>query len=104
MTKSHALLHYPNATLAAARAEAWDGRDPGRIGVLLSNPRWERRLLRFLELSGLGRIVESGLDVEEALRGQNGRVGHLGNEGREDRTRGVTCFLFFSRINNHCTM
>jgi hypothetical protein len=66
MTRSHALLHCPSATLAAARAEAWEGRDPGSIRVLLSNPRWEMRLLRFLELSGLGRTVEGGLDVEEA--------------------------------------
>jgi len=66
MTRSHALLHCPNATLAAARVEAWEGRDPGSIRVLLSNPHWERRLLRFLELSGLGRTVEGGLDVEEA--------------------------------------
>jgi hypothetical protein len=39
MTRSHALLHCPNATLAAARVEAWEGRNPGGIRVLLSNPR-----------------------------------------------------------------
>jgi len=66
MTRSHALLHCPNATLAAAKVGAWEGRNPGGIQVLLSNPRWERRLLRFLELSGLGRTIEGGLDVEEA--------------------------------------
>jgi hypothetical protein len=66
MTRSHALLHCPNAALAAARAEAWEGRDPGSIRVLLSNPRWEGRLLRFLELFGVGRTVKGGLDVEEA--------------------------------------
>jgi ribonuclease HI len=64
-TRSHALLHCPNATLVAARAEAWDGRDPGSVRVLLSNPRWEGRFLRFLEISGMGRTVD-GLDVEEA--------------------------------------
>jgi hypothetical protein len=58
MTRSHALLHCPNATLAAARVEAWEGRNPKGIGILLSNPRWESRLLRFLELSGVGRYVE----------------------------------------------
>jgi hypothetical protein len=31
MTRSHALLHCSNATLVAARAEAWDGRDPGSV-------------------------------------------------------------------------
>jgi hypothetical protein len=66
MTRSHALLHCPNATLAAARVEAWEGRNPGGIRVLLSNPRWERRLVRFLELSGVGRLVEGGKDEEEA--------------------------------------
>jgi len=34
--------------------------------VLLSNPRWETQLLRFLELSGVGRVMENGVDVEEA--------------------------------------
>jgi len=65
MTRSHALLHYPNATITAARVEAWEGRDPGDVRVLLSNPRWERCLLRFLESSSVGRAVEGGLDVEE---------------------------------------
>ena len=64
MTRSHALLHCTNDNLRAARAEAWEGKDPGSIRVLLNNPRWERRLLRFLELSGVGRLVE-GEDVEE---------------------------------------
>jgi hypothetical protein len=66
MTGSHALLHCPNATSAAARVEASEGRNPGGIRVLLSNPRWERRLMRFLELSGVGRLVEGGKDEEEA--------------------------------------
>jgi hypothetical protein len=40
--------------------------DPGSIRVPLPNPRWERRLLRFLELSGMERTVEGGPDEEEA--------------------------------------
>ena len=39
------------------------GRERPELGqgvVLLSNLRWERRLLRFLELSGVGRVVEDG--------------------------------------------
>ena len=64
MTRSHTLLHCTNANLRAARAEAWEGKHPGSIRVLLNNPRWERRLLRFLELSGVGKLVE-GEDVEE---------------------------------------
>jgi len=45
---------------------AWELEDkfPGGLKVLLSSLRWERRLLRFLELSGVGRIVESGADKE----------------------------------------
>jgi hypothetical protein len=66
MTRSHVLLHYPSARLAAARMEAWEGRDPGGIRVLLSSPRWESQLLRFLELSGVGEVMEDGRDVEEA--------------------------------------
>jgi ribonuclease HI len=66
MTRSHALLHCPNATLAAARVEAWEGRNPGSIGILLSSPRWEGRLLRYLELSGVGRFVEGGIEEDEA--------------------------------------
>ena len=66
MTRSHALLHCPNATLAVARVEAWEGRNSGGIRTLLSNPRWEKRLLRFLELSGVRRMVEGGEDEDEA--------------------------------------
>jgi len=64
MSRSHVLLH-PSARLAAARTEAWEGRDPKSIRVLLVSPRWERRLLKFLELSGAGRVVADGTDVEE---------------------------------------
>ena len=60
-----ATLH---AKLRAARAEAWEGKDPGSIRVLLNNPRWERRLLRPLELSGVGRTV--GDEDEEETRAQ----------------------------------
>jgi len=52
--------------LAAARREAWEDRDPGGIRVLLSNPRWEKRLLRFLELSGIERVVADGTDEGDA--------------------------------------
>jgi hypothetical protein len=65
MTRSHALLHCLNATLAAARVETCKGTNPGGIRVLLSNPRWESRLLRFLELSGVGRRVQSEEDEDE---------------------------------------
>jgi hypothetical protein len=32
----------------------------------LANPRWERRLVKFLELSGVGRVVADGTDEDGA--------------------------------------
>ena len=34
--------------------------------ALLASPRWESRLLRFLELSGLGGVVKGEMDEDEA--------------------------------------
>ena len=42
MTRSHVLLHCKNPKLMAARLEAWEGKNPGGVRVLLANPRWER--------------------------------------------------------------
>jgi hypothetical protein len=55
-----------SANLVAARTEAWEDRYPGGVRVLLANPRWEKRLLRFLELSGVGRAIADGTDKDEA--------------------------------------
>jgi hypothetical protein len=66
MTRSHVLLHCSNAKLQSARDEAWEGRDPGGVRVLLANPRWERRLVKFLELSGVGRVMADGTDEDGA--------------------------------------
>jgi len=33
---------------------------------LLGSPRWERRFLRFLELSGVGRTMVDGTDEDGA--------------------------------------
>jgi hypothetical protein len=52
----------PNDKLRAAREEAWGGKNLGSIRVLLSNPRWKSRFLKFLELSGVGRVAEGGTD------------------------------------------
>ena len=49
MTRSHVLLYCPNPKLRAARVEAWEGKNPGGVRVLLANPRWERQFVRFLE-------------------------------------------------------
>jgi hypothetical protein len=65
MTRSHVLLHCTNARLVSARQEAWGAVHPGSIRMLLANPRWERRLLHFLDLSGVGRVMDNGEDEEE---------------------------------------
>jgi hypothetical protein len=66
MTRSHVLLYCLNKKLRAARAEAWEGGDPGGVRVLLANTRWERRFVKFLELSGVGRVVTDGTDEDGA--------------------------------------
>jgi hypothetical protein len=38
---------------------------PSGIKALLANPRWENRLLHFLDLSGVGRIVQDGSCEDE---------------------------------------
>ena len=40
--------------------------DPGGARVLSANPRREKRFLKFLELSGVGRVVVDGVDEDEA--------------------------------------
>jgi hypothetical protein len=98
MTRSHALLHCPNATLAAARVEAWEGRNPSGIRALLSDPRWESRLLRFLELSGVGRYVEGGVDEDQthAERMAEWIVWEMGQSGTRARNRHQNHHFLFS--------
>jgi hypothetical protein len=44
---------------------------PGKCqGPPVEPTRWERSLLRFLELSGVGRVMEDGVDEEEARAGR----------------------------------
>jgi hypothetical protein len=64
MSRSHMLLHCPNTKLVVVRVQPWEGKDPGGIRVLLANPRWEKRFLKFLELSGVGRVMAYGTDEE----------------------------------------
>ena len=45
MTGSHVCT---DVKIKAAREEAWEGKDPGSVRVLLANPQWERKLLRYL--------------------------------------------------------
>jgi hypothetical protein len=66
MTRAHVLMNYRNPQVVSARAEAWEGRSPGSVWRLLADPRWEKRFVRFLELSGVGRTLADGTDEESA--------------------------------------
>jgi len=66
VSRSHTLLHCSNERLRTARAEAWEGKSPGGVRVLLGNPRWEQRFLEFLGLSGVGRTMTDGTDEDGA--------------------------------------
>jgi hypothetical protein len=70
MTRSHVLLHCPNVKIRTAHEKARERKVPGSVTVLLSSPKWERRLLTFLELSGVGRVMEDGVDEEETWAGR----------------------------------
>ena len=39
---------------------------PGGVRVLLADPRWERRFLKFPELSRVGRVMVDGTDEDGA--------------------------------------
>jgi hypothetical protein len=64
MTGSHVLFYCPNTKLQAAREKASEGKAPGGLRVPLANPRWERRLVKFLELLGVGRVMADGTDED----------------------------------------
>jgi len=50
-------------------------KDPGEVRVLLANPGWEKRFLRFLELSGVGRVIADGTDEDGARDEESGGEG-----------------------------
>jgi len=66
MSCFHVLLHCRNIRLSAARVEAWEGRGLGDVRVLPGNLRWEKRFLKFLELSSVGRVMADGTDEDGA--------------------------------------
>ena len=66
MVRSHVLLYRPNARLGTARVELWEGKGLGGVRVLLTSPRWEKRSLRFPELSGAGIVVAHGTNEDES--------------------------------------
>ena len=70
LSQDGTLLRPPIArTPASARPERrlGEGRHPGNVRVFLASPRWGKRFLRFLELSGVGRLMADGTN-EDAVR------------------------------------
>jgi len=67
MTRSHVLLHCPIMT-SSRQQERRRGRESTReaSGCCWPNPRWEKRFVRFLELSGVGRTMADGTDEDGA--------------------------------------
>ena len=51
-----------NAIVGVAAQKHVDNKQPGSVWALLANSRWEYQLLRFLEESGVGRIVGGDMD------------------------------------------
>jgi hypothetical protein len=94
-------LHCPSARLSAARSEAWEERDPGGVRILLANPGWERRLLRFLELSGVGRVEADGSDEDEvwARKMDDWIIWEGGGGSPETRTQSL--IHYFSLFSAH---
>jgi hypothetical protein len=66
MSRAHVLLNCRNPRLVSARNEAWEGKSPDSARRLLADPRWEKRFVHFLELSGVGRTLADGVDEESA--------------------------------------
>jgi hypothetical protein len=68
MTRTHVLLRCP--TFEAVRREVWKAPTTGAftrprsIGTLLGNPRWEKRLLKFLERTTIGKVGPDKIDDE----------------------------------------
>jgi hypothetical protein len=92
------ILHCPKDRLRTARVEPWEGNDPGSVRVLLANTRWEKRFLRFLELSGVGRVMANRTDEDGARRWTSGIVWEA--EEREGRAWGahLVTFSFLSLL------
>jgi hypothetical protein len=68
MTRTHVLLRCP--AFEDVRREVWKDPTTGAftrprsIGALLGNPRWEKRLLKFLEKTTIGKVGPGKIDDE----------------------------------------
>ena len=104
MTRTHVLLRCP--AFEDARREAWKDPTTGAftrprsIGALLGNPRWEKRLLPFLEQTNIGKVGPEKIEdeirritryedwcnlVEDPESGDEESVSH----GRSNQARGT---------------
>jgi hypothetical protein len=66
----------------APRAEAWEGKHPGSVWSLLADPRWEKRFVRFLELSGVDRNSGRRNGRRVSVCREDGYVDCVGDGGR----------------------
>jgi hypothetical protein len=66
MSPAYVLMNCRNPQVVAHGVEAWEGKNPGSVWRLLADPRWEKRFVRFLELSGVGRTLVDGTVGESA--------------------------------------
>jgi hypothetical protein len=80
MTRSHVLLHFPNARLAAARMGVWEGGDPGGVGPVVQSPLGEATPQVLRAIRSGKRVMEDGTDSGI----YDGRVNCVG-DGRGSR-------------------
>jgi hypothetical protein len=64
MTRSHVLLHCPNAKIRTAREKAWEGEHPGSP----VEPTVGKKAPQIPRTLGVGRVMEDGVDEEEEAR------------------------------------
>jgi hypothetical protein len=56
----------PECETSRCKSRGVGRKGPRRSACPPGQSRWEKRLLRFLELSGVGRVVTDGSDEDEA--------------------------------------
>jgi len=74
--------------------EAWEGKDPGGACVFLANPRREKRFPKFLEPSGVGRVMTDGTDEDEARAAKMDEWEAEEGQAEEGRAEGAELIIF----------
>jgi len=72
--------------------------DPGGVRVLLANPRWERRFLKFLVLSGVWREMADGTDEDGTRAARMDEWVVREAEERSPRKANLHTFSFFLSV------